>query len=67
MKVFAERLKDLRMESNLTQKQLASKLGVTHASVSRWESDIHEPKQSELVAVAKFFRVSTDYLSGLED
>ena len=67
MKIFAERLKELRLEAGLSTQQLAEKLGFTNASISRWERDLCEPSIAAVVAVAKFFDVSTDYLSGLSD
>ena len=65
MKIFAERLKELRVEAGLSTQQLAEKLGFTNALISRWERDLCEPSIVALVAVAKFFNVSADYLSGL--
>lgn len=67
MKIFAERLKELRVEAGLSTQQLAEKLGFTNALISRWERDLCEPSIVALVAVAKFFNVSADYLSGLSD
>ena len=67
MKIFAERLKELRVEAGLSTQQLAEKLGITNALISRWERDLCEPSIVALVAVAKFFNVSADYLSGLSD
>lgn len=67
MKIFAERLKELRLEAGLSTQQLAEKLGFTNASISRWERDLCEPSIVAVVAVAKFFNVSADYLSGLSD
>ena len=67
MKIFAERLKELRVEAGLSTQQLAEKLGFTNASISRWERDLCEPSIVAVVAVAKFYSVSADYLSGLSD
>lgn len=66
-KVFCERLKDLRKEKKLSQVALAEKLDVGKSVVSLWELGKCEPTLSKLVAMAKFFDVSTDYLAGLED
>ena len=67
MKIFAERLKELRVEAGLSTQQLAEKLGFTNASISRWERDLCEPSIVAVVAVAKFYNVLADYLSGLLD
>lgn len=67
MKIFAQRLKELRQEKHLSMKQLAKELNTTDATISNWENEINEPKISYLVAIAQFFNVPTDYLLGLED
>ena len=67
MKVFAQRLRELRLEKNLTMKQLAKEINATDAAVSNWENEINEPKISYLVSLAQFFNVSADYLLGLDD
>ena len=67
MKVFAERLNELRVEKGLTTRQLAQELGVSNIAISRWEREVRVPNIENLVAIAKYFRVSTDYLCGLED
>ena len=67
MKVFAQRLRELRLEKNLTMKQLAKEINATDAAVSNWENEINEPKISYLVSLAQFFNVPADYLLGLDD
>ena len=67
MRIFSERLKELREEKKLSMKQLANKIGTTDAAISNWENQINEPKISYLKEIAIFFDVSTDYLLGLED
>ena len=66
-KVFAERLLALRQERNIGQIQLAKELDVGKSIISLWELGKCEPTLSKLVAIAKFFHVSIDYLAGLED
>ena len=56
---LGEKLKQLRLEKNLTQKQLADRLGVAISAISSYESDT-------LIKYARIFHVSTDYLLGLE-
>ncbi len=67
MNIFAQRLRELRQEKKLSMKQLAKELNTTDAAISNWENGINEPKISYVVAMAKFFNVSADYLLGLED
>lgn len=63
---LGEKLKQLRLEKNLTQKQLASRLGVAISAVSSYESDTRCPTFDTLINYARIFHVSTDYLLGLE-
>jgi len=67
MKIFGERLRELRTEKGLTQKQLAQELQVNHASIVDWEIRDMEPAYETLVKIVKFFDVSADYLLGLRD
>ena len=62
---LGEKLKQLRLEKNLTQKQLADRLGVA-ISISSYESDTRCPTFDTLIKYARIFHVSTDYLLGLE-
>ena len=66
MNTFGERLKELRKEKNIGQIELAKQLGVGKSIISLWEKDECEPTLSKLVAIAKFFGVTTDYLCGIE-
>lgn len=65
--VFSERLKELRTEKNVGQIELAKAINVSKGIISLWENDLREPKLSSLIALAKFFDVSIDYLAGLEN
>ena len=67
MKVFAERLKELRHDKGLTTRELGKMLDVSSASVVRWENNQTNIKAEEIAKVAKFFGVSTDYLLGLSE
>lgn len=67
MKIFGERLRELRKERNLTAKQLAKEIKTTDATIIRWENDKMSPTAEFIVEVAKFFNVSTDYLLGNKD
>ena len=67
MEIFAERLKELRIEKKLTMTELADKIRCSTMAVSRWERGLQTPNIEVLVTIAKFFNVSTDYLCGLDD
>ena len=60
--MFANRIKYLRQTRELTQVQLADKLGVAKQSISNWENDNIMPSVDMLEKIADFFSVSTDYL-----
>lgn len=60
--VFSEQLKQARKERNLTQEDLAEKLGVSRQSVSKWESGSGYPETEKLIALAKLLEVSLDKL-----
>lgn len=64
---IGDRLVELRKEKNISQAKLAEEIGVTHRAIGFWESGVNEPKASYIVALAKYFSVSADYLLGLED
>jgi len=65
--MFSQILKELRIESNVSQKQLAQVIGYDQATISKYELDKCIPTSDVVVSLAKFFNVSTDYLLGLED
>ncbi len=65
--MLSTRLKALRTKKNLTQKQLAEKINVTHVSISGYESGNRSPDTDTLQRLADFFEVSTDYLLGRTD
>ncbi len=57
-----ERIRELREERNISQRQLADRLGFERYTVSNWEQGRTEPNVRQLTALADFFEVSTDYL-----
>jgi len=63
---FAEILKELRLEKNLTHLQLAKDIGFSKAVIGKWERKESQPAADALVALARFFSVTVDYLLGLE-
>ena len=67
MNKFAERLKDLREERNITQYELAKQTGISAACINRWEKTLRLPNIDSIIILCKFFNCSADYLIGLED
>lgn len=59
---LGQKIKKLRVEKNLTQKDLADRLYVTFQTVSKWENDENEPDVSTLRELSKVFECSLDYL-----
>lgn len=67
MKTSGERIKRLRLTNNVSQQELSADLGYkTYTTVSKWESDSSLPPGKELIKLATYFDVSTDYLLGLD-
>lgn len=64
MSLFGNRLRQLRKEDNLTQKDLATKLGLAFSTISMYERGIREPDFETTEAIADYFNVSMDFLMG---
>ena len=56
----------MRTDYGISQQKLAKEIGVTQKAIDFWEKGINEPKASYIVKLAIYFKVSTDYLLGLE-
>ena len=67
MEIFAERLKELRIERGLSQSELARRTGLSRIAINHWEHCNRLPMATAIIILAKFFGVSADYLLGLED
>ena len=63
---FGSRLKTLRIKKKLTQQQLADLLGLTKSVISAYENGLRYPAYDVLIKIARIFKVSTDYLLGVE-
>ena len=63
---FGNRLKTLRIKKKLTQQQLADLLGLTKSVISAYENGLRYPAYDVLIKIARIFKVSTDYLLGVE-
>ena len=63
---FKERLFELRRQAGLSQEELAHLLGLTRQAVQKWEAGTSRPDMDNLAALADYFHVSLDYLTGRE-
>lgn len=61
------KIKELRTESGITQKQLAGAIGVKNYTVANWEQGRTAPAVEDLCALADYFECSIDYLTGRTD
>lgn len=64
---FSERLKELRIEKGLSQKQLAEDTNYSRSAIGHWENGTRIPTADVVFAFAKFFDTTADYLLGLTD
>ncbi|WP_314479949.1 helix-turn-helix transcriptional regulator [Streptococcus cristatus] len=62
--MFTKRLKSLRKEAGLTQKEIADHFKTSPQSYAQWEKGLRSPSKESLEKLAQFFNVSTDYLLG---
>lgn len=67
IKIFAQRIKDLRTERNLTIRMLAAELKISAGAISYYENCQREATLSVLRLYSKYFDVSLDYLMGESD
>lgn len=61
------KIKELRTEKNFTQKQIGEIINCNQSAIGKYERGELEPTLSNLVKLADFFGVTTDYLLGRED
>ena len=65
--LLSQRLKELRADKGITQKQLASEIGVSYGSIVDYENGRREPNSKAMAALERYFRVSGEYLRGEVD
>ena len=63
---FGNTLKMLRTQSGFTQEQIANRLGLTKSVISAYETGLRMPSYDVLIMISKIFKVTTDYLLGVE-
>ena len=63
---FAEknRIKELRLERGISQRELAKLTGIKQANISRWEAGLIVPNVNDIWTLADFFNCSIDYIVG---
>ncbi len=57
---LGEKIKELRIERNLSQMQLAKMIGVSQKAIDYWERNINEPKASYIISLVRGFDISFD-------
>ena len=65
--VFGKRLRELRLDKGLTQKQLGEIFNIDQTRISNWENQDYEPSLQTLIDFAKFFGVTVGQLLGVEE
>lgn len=64
--MIANQIRYLREQRGLTQADLARHLGITRSSVNAWEMGVSLPSVQYVIELAKLFKVSTDYILGVD-
>lgn len=67
MAYLAARLKNLRTQKGLTQTQVAHAIGVTRSVISLYENEMRQPSPDMIIALARLYGVTTDYLLGMDE
>lgn len=60
MSNLGQKIKELRLENNLSQLQLAKLIGVSQKAIDYWERSVNEPKASYIIKIVKAFNISFD-------
>lgn len=63
---MGEKLRALRIENKMTQKQVADRIGLAVSAVSSYEAGSRYPSYNVLVTLARMFHTTTDHLLGIE-
>lgn len=64
---IGKRIKELRLEKELSQAQLGKAINLSQDMVSLWELGKCLPSTEDIIRLAKFFNESADYILGLKD
>ena len=66
-KKFQERIKELRLQNDMSQMELAKATGISQSAIAKWELGKTEPTATASVTLARFFGETTDYLLGASE
>ncbi|WP_421038406.1 helix-turn-helix domain-containing protein [Streptococcus hyointestinalis] len=66
MTSFSDRLKNLRKKNQLTQQELADKVGTNRVNITKWETGRTEPTLENIVKLSKILDTTTDDLLGIK-
>ena len=66
LKQFGTRISVCRQNKNMTQEEMAGRLGITAQALSKWERGISLPDIAMTADISRLLGVSTDYLLGVE-
>lgn len=64
---YSERIRNLREDNDLSQKQIAKMLGIAQTTYSQYELEKRPMPIEYLVALCEYYKVSADYMLGLSD
>ena len=64
---YQERIRALRQDNDLSQREIADMLGIAQTTYSQYELDKRPMPIEYLVALCKFYKVSADYMLGLSE
>lgn len=64
---FGSRLKEIRTENNMSQKDVATDIGISITAISQYESNSRFPNEEILKRLCLHYNISSDYLLGLTD
>lgn len=67
MNLFVTRLTELLAASGKMQKEICSDMNISRQKLSKWKTAYNEPSIDEIIMIAKYFEVSTDFLLDVED
>ena len=67
MSLFISRFRELLISSGKQQKDICKDLGISKQKLSKWKTGYNEPNLDDLIIIAQYFGVTSDYLLGLED
>lgn len=63
---FGSRFRKLRLQCNLTQKQVADTLGIEQSNISDWENNVSRPEYENLIALARLYDETLESFLGIE-